>query len=153
MSDVSDSSLPRTLSQANKTENGGIRDSAGVASQDALYLAQLRYFTAFAAIGEHILAFITGEFFLVLAARMKHLARAAFIPSFCGGNVSALAFWLNMTEKGASDLARRRHMPFSKPGDERIFTISDVAKNFEAPDKPQDSVAHAKRKRIRKPKA
>lgn len=153
MSHKNDDSQRTDSSQVNSPDNAGIHHSNSLHNQDALYLAQLRYFTAFAAIGEHLLAFITGEFFLVLAARMKHLARAAFIPSFCGGNVSALAFWLNMTEKGASDLARRRHMPFSMPGDERIFTISDVAKNFEAPDKPQDSVAHAKRKRIRKPKA
>lgn len=152
MSLKNDDSQRVDCSQAISSDNGGIHHSNCLANQDALYLAQLRYFTAFAAIGEHLLAFITGEFFLVLAGRLKHLARATFIPATGHGNTAAVAFCMGMTESGSRDLAIRRNLPVLKPGDERIYQFADITKTFSKEEKQPDSVAHAKPKRIRRKK-
>lgn len=152
MSHSHDNSQRTNSSQAKNPGNGESRQSNSLDNQDVLYLAQLRYFTVFADIGEHFLAFITGEAFIALATRLHGLTRAAFVPSKGSGNPAALAFCLNMTEKGASDLARRRNLPFVKPGDERIFEFSDVPKKFEKQDKSEVSVAPVKPKRVRRKK-
>lgn len=141
MSEQTDSTPARIVGQAQSLEN-----ATNVNSE------QERFYKVYADIGELILAFLTGELFLSLAHRVALLSRAAFIPSAGSGNPAALAFCLGMKEKGASDLARRRNMPFVKPGDERIFSFSDTTKKFDKEEKSEDSVAHAKRKRIRKPK-
>lgn len=152
MSRKHDDSQRTDSSQDISTDNGGIHQSISLHNQDALYLAQLRYFTVFAAIGEHILAFITGELFLVLAARAKHLARATFIPSTGHGNTSAVAFCMGMKESGARDLAIRRNLPVVKPGEERIYQFSDITKTFAKEEKQPNSVAPVKPKRIRRKK-
>lgn len=88
---------------------------------------QERYYAVWAAVGDVVLAVLTSDAANLIGKRLSLLASSAFIPSSGYGNVSALAFCLGMTQKGASDLARRQKMPFTKPGNERIFEIHTAA--------------------------
>lgn len=115
---------------------------------------QDRFYKVYADIGEIILAFISGEVFAAAAERITLLFQAKFVPSGWYGCTNALAFFLNMKESGARDLALRNHLPVIKPGQDRIYHLPDAARKFtpQIEEKTEESVAHTKLKRIRRRK-
>jgi hypothetical protein len=124
MSDESDSSLARTVMQDSKHENGGIRQTNCLHNQDALYIAQLRYFTAFAAIGEQILFFINGEAFKAIAKRVSLLAVARIWPRNMAGDSVAMAACLNVAERTPENFSGQ--LPKHRIGGSVMYDFAEV---------------------------
>lgn len=70
-----------------------------------------------------------------IGKRIGNLARAQFIPDTGSGNKFACAFLMGMTAGGFSQLADRRDLEPTQPGDTRIYRFSDIAKLKKPPAK------------------
>ena len=137
------SSDPRSVRAMSQAQNPNSQISN---SQD-------RFYAAWAAVGEIVLAVLTNPAVLDIAYRISLLSRAVFLPTCGSGNTAAVAFLMNMKEGSARNFAIRRRMPVQKPGEERIYEFSHLTKTFPKIESAE-SVAPVKLKKkrpIRKP--
>lgn len=103
------------------------------AATENLIDAQTAYYRVWTAIGEVILYCLTCATARVIGRRIDMLSKAAFIPDSGSGNDAACAFLMGMTDRGFYQLAHRRHVPRTKPGEEFIYRFSDVPKQWDDP--------------------
>lgn len=94
---------------------------------------QARLFRVWADIGEIVLLVLTCAAAKLIGRRLELLAKSTFLPDTGSGNAYALAAAMNMSESGFQQLAARKHIPRTKPGDELLFRFGDVTKSWQSP--------------------
>lgn len=126
MSDESDCSLARNHSQANNPDNGGIRHPDAIANQDTsdelirLGCVLLRI----------VIALLEHSVTKAIGRRVALLANSTMIPETGWVNARGGAAAMDMTEGSFKNLAFRKNMPTFKPGDELLYRLSDLTKEF-----------------------
>lgn len=120
MSDESDSSLARTLVQAQNATSG-----KSDTTDELVMLA--------CAILRMLLLWLTSETAHRIGQRLGTLSQAAFVPPTGHGNFQAAASLMGMSERGMEEMVSRRNVPTLKPGSERIIRFADLLQTFDPP--------------------
>ena len=89
---------------------------------------QDRFYKVYADIGEIILAFISGEFFLRFASRLRLALSGRLLPDTGTVNVPVLAALLDKSEITVETMATRVNATVYRPGNENMFRCADFAK-------------------------
>ena len=89
---------------------------------------QDRFYRVYADIGEIILDFLTGQFFLHLASRVRLALSGRWLPDSGTVNVPILAALLDKSEITVETMAARVNATVYRPGNENMFRCADFAK-------------------------
>lgn len=126
MSHKNDDSQRTDSSQAISSDNGGIHHSNCLANQDTseelirLGCVLLRI----------VIALLEHSVTKAIGRRVALLANSTMIPETGWVNARGGAAAMDMTEGSFKNLAFRRSMPTFKPGDELLYRLSDLTKEF-----------------------
>lgn len=117
--------------------------------QDGEINNQERFYKVYADIGEIILNFMTGEFFLHFASRIGRIVQGSWLPSSGLGSSHVVAGLLDIQESTVKGLVKRHSVPIYRPSDGNMFKLEDLAVRAggeSAPDMPPGSMGVALQK-------